>query len=97
MENNVTKKIESLSLKWGTWKSYDLDRDGESAAWEAMERYFDLGAQPVSAMAQHDTPEMKQALCEVVDALNAETVYLSWDGRDVSKDEAKTYILNYGN
>ncbi len=89
----MTKKTESLSLKWGTWKAYNLDKDGESPAWKAMERYFSIGEH----LAQHDTPEMKQVLCEVIDALNAETVYLDWGGVYFSKEEAKAYILNYGN
>lgn len=93
----MTKKTESLSLKWGTWKAYNLDKEGSSPAWEAMQRYFSVGEHCMSAMGQRDTPEMKQILCEVIDALNAETVYLDWDGVDVSKEEAKAYILNYGN
>lgn len=86
-------KRESLGLKWGSLKSWGLNADGP--AFEALQRYFYAGPVQMSAMSQRDTPEQNQALCEVIDALNAETVYLDWYGKEVSKDEAKRYILEY--
>lgn len=86
-------KTESLSLKWGTLKAWDLDDDGPAFA--AFKRYCEAPAS-MGAMQQRDTPEQKQAICDIIDALNAETVYLDWDGKDVSKDEARRYVVEYG-
>lgn len=83
---------ESLTLKWGTLKGWSFHEDGPAMA--AFRRYCE---QPVSmgAMSQRDTPEQRQAICDIIDALDADTVYLDWDAKDVSKDEAKEYVLGY--
>jgi hypothetical protein len=31
-----------------------------------------------------------------MDECEGDTIYLDWDGKDVSKQEAKEYVLNYG-
>ncbi len=49
-----------------------------------------------SAMCQHDTPEQKELICQIIDMCGAETIYLDWDGIEVSKDEAKKYVREYG-
>lgn len=84
---------DSLTLKWGTLKAWDLKSD---AARAAAQRYLETGEHSMSAMGQRDTAEQKAALCGLIDALDAETVYLDWDGKDVSKDEAKAYVMDYG-
>lgn len=84
---------EELTLKWGTIKGWKLDEDGP--AWKAFLRWSEEGS-CVSAAMQHDTPTQKQAICDIIDALNADTVYLDWDGKYVSKDEAKRYVMEYG-
>lgn len=86
-------KQESLTLKWGTLKAWNLDENGP--AYAAYERWFDEGS-CVSAAMHRDTPTQKKAICDIIDALNADTVYLDWDGKDVSKDEAKRYVMEYG-
>jgi hypothetical protein len=83
---------DSLSLKWGTLKSWDLKSEPALAAAKA---YFDAGKVMGSAMLQHDTPEQVEAICNLIDALDAETVFLEWDGADVSKEEAKAYVRGY--
>lgn len=86
----MTKEKESISLKWGTLKSWDLKTEASVAA---AQKYADLGMS-MSAMMQHDTPEQKEALCELIDILDG-TIYLDWDGKYVTKEEAKEYVLNY--
>lgn len=84
---------ERLTLKWGTLKDWDLDEKGPAFA--ALKRYHE-GEVSLSAMAQHDTPEQKAAICDLIDALDADTVYLDWDGEYVSKEDAKRYVMEYG-
>ena len=93
MENVQAAGTESLTLKWGTLKAWKLTAGGP--AFEAYKRYCE---HPVSfgAAQQRDTPEQKQAICEIIDALDADTVYLDWDGEHVSKDDAKKYVMEYG-
>jgi hypothetical protein len=81
-----------LSLKWGTLKSWKLCSEKGK---ELLRRYFDIGAS-MSAMAQDDTPEQKDLICQMIDECDAPTIYLDWDGIDVSKDEAKKYVREYG-
>lgn len=83
---------ERLTLKWGTPKGWKLTPGGP--AYDALSRYADMGMS-YSAMMQHDTPEQKAVICELIDALDAETVYLNWDDKEVTKDEAKQYVMNY--
>ena len=86
---------EKLTLKWGTLKGWDLTKDG--AAMEALKKYHEVG-RPLAfgVPQQRDTPEQKEAIYELIDALDAETVYLDWDGKYVTKDEAKEYVMGYG-
>lgn len=83
---------ESLTLKWGTVKAWD-DLSEKSQA--IMERFF---ADGVSMSCAADKPDdaRKEILCELIDQLDCETIYLDWDGKDVSKDEAKKYVREYG-
>lgn len=81
-----------ISLKWGTLKSWKLTSEKGK---ELLQKYHDLGSS-YSAMTQHDTPEQKELICQMIDECNAETIYLDWDGKDVSKDEAKKYVMEYG-
>lgn len=81
---------ESLTLKWGTIKGWSGLSD---ESFDLLKRYADLGAS-ASAMAQRDTPEQKQILCELIDAIDGE-IWNDWDGKTMTKDEAKTYVLEY--
>lgn len=84
---------EHLTLKWGTLKAWHFDESNEKAG-ALLKRYGEIGSS-MSAMLQHDTPEQKQIICDLIDAGNFETVFLDWDNKDVSKDEAKAYVMNY--
>jgi len=82
---------ESLSLKWGTIKSWDLKSEKSLGI---MKRYIDLGSS-MSAMAQHDSPEQKTIICELIDAIDGK-IMDDWNGGKMSKDEAKRYVMEYG-
>ena len=81
---------EHLLLKWGTLKGWEVETDKSR---EALGRYADLGMS-MSRMMQRDTPEQKQALCDLIDAIDGEIV-LDWTGERVTKDEAKKYVMDY--
>jgi len=81
---------ESLLLKWGTLKGWNLETDKSKAA---AKRYFADPTSP-SAMMQHDTESQKQALCDLIDAINGE-VRNDWSGEVMTKDEAKKYVHEY--
>lgn len=81
-----------LTLKWGTLKAWNVN---SVKGKELLQRYFDLGA-CVSAMAQHDTPEQKDLICQLIDECSAPEIFLDWDGVYVSKDKAKEYVMNFG-
>ena len=82
---------ERLLLKWGTIKGWYLNSE-ESR--EAMKRYAEAGMS-AGAMQQHDTPEQKAAICDLIDALDGEIVN-DWSGEIMSKSDAKRYVLEYG-
>jgi len=83
---------DELTLKWGTLKGWHFHSD---RALELLREYAEIGSS-MSAMLQHDTPRQKEIICELIDEGNFETVYLDWDGKDVSKAEAKAYVMDYG-
>jgi len=83
---------ESLSLKWGTIKAWNLKTEASRAA---MRRYCETCVVSASAMAQRDSQAQKDALCELIDVVDCETIYLDWDDKYVSKEEAKEYVRNY--
>lgn len=81
-----------LTLKWGTLKAWNLT---SQKGRELLEKYVSLGAS-MSAMAQNDTQEQKEIICQMIDECGAAEISLDWDGEYVSKDEAKKYVMNYG-
>lgn len=85
---------EHLLLKWGNLKGWDVT--GNEAATEALKAYLESGqsAGGYSAMAWLDDTE-KQALCNLIDATNGE-IQNDWSGEIMTKDEAKKYVLEYG-
>lgn len=84
---------DQLSLKWGTLKSWDLHSEKGK---KLLQEYNNLGSS-FSAMSQRDTPRQKELICEMIDECNAEKIYLDWDGKYVTKEEAKNYVLTYNN
>lgn len=83
--------MNSLTLKWGSAKAWKLD---DQKAIDALQKWADFGVS-MSAMLQHDTPEQKQALIDAIDHMDE--IWLDWEGKQVSREEAKEYIRNYGN
>lgn len=81
---------EYLLLKWGTLKGWNLETEASKAA---AQRYADFGMS-MSAMAQHDSPEQKQALCDLIDAVDG-PITNDWSGEKMTKEEAKKYVLEY--
>jgi hypothetical protein len=86
---------ESLALKWGTLKRWKLNEG--SPAYQAIERYFDAGPSSMSAMLQKDSEKQKEAICEIIDLIDTDQIYLDWDGIYVSKQDAKKYVMEYNN
>jgi hypothetical protein len=81
---------ESLLLKWGTLKGWELESEKSV---EIFNRYVDLGAS-YSAMAQKDTEEQKAIICELIDAIDGK-IQNDWTGEMMTKDEAKEYVMTY--
>ena len=83
-----------LLLKWGTLKGWDVT--GNDRALEALKRYRGEPTS-MSVMAQHDTDTQKQALCDLIDAMPDDaTIQSDWSGEMFTKDEAKQYVMEYG-
>lgn len=80
-----------ITLKWGTLKSWHLHSEKGQ---ELLRKYCDIGS-CASAMAQRDTPEQKELICQMIDECNAETIHIEGDGVDVSKEDAKKYVMEY--
>jgi len=87
----MEKEKDFLVLKWGTLKGWEFHSE---KAKELLKEYFSLG-HSMSAMLQNNTPRQKEILCQLIDEGNFQTVFLVWDNKDVSKEEAKKYIKEY--
>ena len=81
-----------LTLKWGTLKSWDFE--GCEKGIELLKEYSEIGSS-FSAMCQRDTKRQKEIICELIDLVDSDKIYLDWSGKEVSKEEAKEYVLNY--
>lgn len=90
MENTTTEN--RLSLKWRTLKSWHFDSEKGK---KLLREYNEIGSS-YSAMLQKDTPRQKEIICELIDECDGDTIYLEWDGKDVPKQEAKDYVMEYG-
>ena len=82
---------ESLSLKWGTLKAWNFKSDKA----KALLREYDEEGSSMSAMMQRDSSRQKEIICELIDVGDFDKVYLDWDGKYVSKEEAKKYVREY--
>ena len=85
--------VDSLTLKWGTLKAWELYSPKAIAALDAIAA---LGPRCVSVGLQEDSPEEKAALCNLIDAVDAEFIWSDWDGERMTKEEAKKYVMEYG-
>lgn len=96
----MSEEIEQdeLTLKWGTLKAWHFrSLDDNPELNEALDFYNESVSQSVSAMAQDRTGLHNEALCKIIDAVRCDEIYLDWDGKYVSKEEAKKYVNEYGN
>jgi len=82
---------ENITLKWGTVKGWGGLTDQSQ---EIMGRFFGEGV-PLSCMTDHPDEDRKSILCELIDQLDGE-IYNDWWGKTMDKDEAKKYVLEYG-
>lgn len=82
---------ERLLLKWGTLKGWKV---ASPEAFAALTHYGSFGMSP-GAMQQRDGAEQKQALCDLIDAIDG-PITNDWSGEGMTKDEAKAYVLEYG-
>jgi hypothetical protein len=80
-----------ILLKFGTLKGWNLDNEKALAH---LERYAAIGMS-MSVMAQQDTDEQKEILCELIRCHDGD-IKNDWDGKHYTKDEAIEYIQNYG-
>jgi hypothetical protein len=85
---------QTLYLKWGTVKGWDSLSEAGRAA---LQKWADFGT-TLSAMKQHDTPEQKEALCAAIDIIASEggVIWNDWGGREMTAEDAKTYVRVYG-
>lgn len=89
-EEKSIAKEDYIVLKWGTLKDFRIgSQDGE----KLIEKYRSLGTS--SAMTQSYSEEQKEIICRIIDACNANRILLDWNGKYVSKHEAKKYVMNY--
>lgn len=88
----TTTKKNSLTLKWGTLKAWDFHTDTAKAL---LEEYAKLG-QAWGAAQQKDTPRQKEIICELIDEVDGK-ICNDWEGTMMTKEEAKNYVMNYGN
>jgi hypothetical protein len=81
---------ESLLLKFGTLKGWDLKTDASRAALQA---WSDLGESMV-VMSQDRSDAHKEAICVLIDTIDGE-IQNDWTGEMLTKEAAKDYIRSY--
>ncbi len=85
--------MNTINLKWGTLKAWNFTNSEKGQ--ELLREYNQIGSS-FSAMQQNDTSRQKEIICELIDLCDSEeSIYLDWDEKYVSKQEAKDYIMNY--
>lgn len=82
-----------ITLKWGTLKAWRLTNP---ALETLIEEYNKEGGSSLSAMAQRDTPRQKEIICEMIEIIG-KPVYNDWSGEEMTIEEAKKYVMEYGN
>lgn len=93
MTDTDTKEQDVLTLKWGGLKAWQmLSKKGEAA----FEAYLNAGKLSMSGMANRQTDKQKLALCALIDAVNTSHIYNDWTGKDMTKAEAKEYVMESG-
>ena len=81
-----------LTLKWGTLKSWDFN--GSKKGQALLKEYAKIGSCS-SVILQKDTLRQKRIICELIDLCGGDMICLEWEGKYVSKQLAKEYVMNY--
>jgi molybdenum-dependent DNA-binding transcriptional regulator ModE len=89
----MTDKEPYILLKWGGLKGWGNLTDEQA---NALQKYADLGMS-VSAIAQKNTDEHKQALCDALELFEDYQITNDWDGKNYTVEQAKKYVMEYGN
>jgi len=79
-----------LSLKWGTVKGWDKIPEGE--CFDLLKAYLDDS--PMSCAMDRPDDARKAILCELIDKLPG-IFWHEWDGKELTRDEAKKYVMEY--
>lgn len=84
------KNRNKITLKWGTLKGWSLKTD---EAIHLLQKYHE---EPVSfsVMMQRDTETQKDIIIKLIEV--CDEIVLDWEGILVTRQQAKDYILNYG-
>jgi hypothetical protein len=91
MSDDQSATDDYILLKWGTLKAWDVSASPASQA--ILRRYLELGTS-MSAMAQRDTPEQKELICELL-RQHQGTITSDWDGTVYTPEQAVDYVMNY--
>lgn len=83
----------ALTLKWGSLKDWNLCWENQRCS-DLVDQWSALGIS-FSAAMQRDTPEQKKIICDLIDEVKGK-IYADWDGKFVTKEEAKKYVREYG-
>lgn len=82
---------EHLLLKWGALKGWRVE---SPEAYAALNDYADFGMSHSVAM-QRPEQEQREALCKLIDVIDGPIIN-DWTDEDMTKDQAKSYVLDYG-
>jgi hypothetical protein len=80
-----------LTLKWGTVKGWDGLDDAQISI---LDRFFKDGMSASCAL-DHPDASRRELLCELIDTIDGE-IWNDWDGRVMTKEDAKKYVREYG-
>lgn len=88
----MSKAMPYLLLKWGTLKGWG--NITSPASMELLQKYHDFGVS-MSAIMQHDSPEQKAVLLDLIRAHDGD-IQNDWDDEHYTQDQAIDYVMNYG-
>ena len=84
-------EIETLYLKWGTVKGWENLSEGTACA---LQKWADISGMSMGVATQDKTDAHQEALCVAIDAVQG-VIWNDWDGREMTKDEAKEYVRRW--
>lgn len=89
----MKEEKDHLTLKWGTLKSWSFH---SKKGIKLLKKYAKLGMS-WGAAQQHDTLQQKAIICQLIDEGNFKYVWNDWDGKKMTRAQAKKYVLEYDN